>query len=80
MLDSNTIYLTAIEAWRDKVLLDLLLRKFRIQQLEAVALYEKARAGNLCQQQVNNYRDVVAQPGATNRQWTCILGAVRCVL
>ena len=30
MLDSNTIYLTAIEAWRDKVLLDLSPWKFRI--------------------------------------------------
>jgi hypothetical protein len=30
MLDSNTIYLTTIEAWRDKVLIDLSPRKFRI--------------------------------------------------
>jgi hypothetical protein len=42
MLDSNTIYLTTIEAWRDKVLMDLSPRKFRIQQLEAIASYEKA--------------------------------------
>ena len=58
MLDSNTIYLTAIEAWRNKVLIDLSPRKFRIQQLEAIASYEKARAGDLCQQQVNNYEDL----------------------
>ena len=58
MLDTNTIYLTAIEAWRDKLLRDLLPRKFRIQQLEAIASYEKARASDLCQQQVNNYRDL----------------------
>ena len=42
MFDSNTIYLTAIEAWRDKLLMDLSPRKFRIQQLEAIASYEKA--------------------------------------
>ena len=58
MFDSNTIYLTAIEAWRDKLLMDLSPRKFRIQQLEAIASYEKARAGDLCQQQVNNYGDL----------------------
>lgn len=58
MLDSNTIYLSAIEAWRDKLLRDLLPRKFRIQQLEAIASYEKARANDLCQQQVNNYGDL----------------------
>ena len=36
VLTEDTIYLSSIETWRDKVLLDLLPRKFKIQQLNLV--------------------------------------------
>ena len=58
MLDQNILYLTAIEAWREKLLRDLLPRRFRVQQLEAIASYENARACDFCQQQINNYEDL----------------------
>ena len=48
MLDQNILYLTVIEAWREKLLRDLLPRKFKVQQLKAIALYKNARAYNFC--------------------------------
>ena len=61
VLTENTLYLTSIEVWRDKVLLDLLPRKFKIQQLEAIASYEyeKARVCDICQQQIVEKENLV---------------------
>lgn len=58
MLDQDILYLTAIEAWGEKLLRDLLPRKFKVQQLEAIASYENARACDFCQQQINSYEDL----------------------
>jgi len=58
VLTEYTVYFSAIKAWRDKVLLDLLPRKFKIQQLEAIASYEKARACDICQQQIVKLEDL----------------------
>jgi hypothetical protein len=58
LFNVNNLFLYQLEAWRDQILLDLLLRKFAISQFQAIASYEKARQADYCPQEIRSRNDL----------------------